>query len=74
MVAAALSRRGAGFAIVERIPLWRFEVCLSISQYMEGVAVLTRAQNLLLGTAPAHCLNQKRNQGRGLFTNDRNAR
>ncbi len=51
MVAAALSRRGVSFAIVERIPLWRFEVCLSISQYMEGVAVLTRAQNLPLGTS-----------------------
>jgi hypothetical protein len=51
MVAAALSRRGVSFAIVERIPLWRFEVCLSISQYMEGVAVLTRAQNLPSGAS-----------------------
>ena len=35
MVAAALSRRGASFAIIEMIPLRRFEVCLSISLYME---------------------------------------
>ena len=46
MVAAARSRRGASFALVEMIPLRRFEVCLSISLYMEWVAVLTRAQNL----------------------------
>ena len=46
MVAAARSRRGASFALVEMIPLRRFEVYLSISLYMEWVAVLTRAQNL----------------------------
>lgn len=46
MVAAARSRRGASFALVEMVPLRRFEVCLSISLYMEWVAVLTRAQNL----------------------------
>ncbi len=46
MVAAARSRRGASFALIEMIPLRRFEVCLSISLYMEWVAVLTRAQNL----------------------------
>ena len=46
MVAAARSRRGASFALVEMIPLRCFEVCLSISLYMEWVAVLTRAQNL----------------------------
>lgn len=46
MVAAARSRKGASFALVEMIPLRRFEVCLSISLYMEWVAVLTRAHNL----------------------------
>lgn len=46
LVAAALSRRGASFALVEMIPMQRFEVCLSISLYMEWVAVLTRPQNL----------------------------
>ena len=46
MVSAARSRRGASFALVEMIPLRRFEVCLSISLYMEWVAVLTRAKNL----------------------------
>ena len=46
VVAAALSRRGASFALVEMIPLRRFEVCLSISLYMEWLGVLTRAQNL----------------------------
>jgi hypothetical protein len=51
MVAAALSRRGASFAIVEMIPLRRFEVCLSIYLYMEWVAVLTRAKNLSPGTS-----------------------
>ena len=51
MVAAALSRRGASFAIVEMIPSRRFEVCLSISLYMEWVAVLTRAKNLPPGTS-----------------------
>ncbi len=46
MFAAARSRRGASFALLEMIPLQRFEVCLSISLYMEWVAVLTSAQNL----------------------------
>lgn len=46
MVAAARSRRGASFALVEMIALQRFEVCLSISLYMEWVAVLSRAHNL----------------------------
>jgi hypothetical protein len=51
MVAAVLSRRDASFAIVERIPAWHFEVYLSIAPYMEGVAVLTRAQNLPSGAS-----------------------
>jgi predicted nucleic acid-binding protein len=51
MVAAALSRRGASFAIVEMIPSRRFEVCLSISLYMEWVAVLTRAKNFPPGSS-----------------------
>ena len=51
MVAAARSRKGASFALVEMIPLRRFEVCLSISLYMEWVAVLTRSQNLPPGTS-----------------------
>ena len=46
LVATSRSRRGASFALVEMIPLRRFEVCLSNSLYMEWVAVLTRAQNL----------------------------
>lgn len=46
MVAAARSRQGASFALVEMIPLRLFEVCLSISLYMEWVAVMTRSQNL----------------------------
>ena len=51
LVAAALSRRGASFAIIEVIPSRSFEVCLSISLYMEWMAVLTREQNLPPGTS-----------------------
>ena len=46
MVAAARSRRGASFAIVQMIPERRFEVCLSVGLYMEWVSVLTRRDNL----------------------------
>jgi hypothetical protein len=46
MVAAARSRRGASFAIVQMIPERCFEVCLSVGLYIEWVSVLTRRENL----------------------------
>jgi hypothetical protein len=51
LVAAALSRRGASFAVIEMIPSRNFEVCLSISLYLEWMAVLTREQYLPPGTS-----------------------
>lgn len=46
LVAAARSRQGASFALVNTIPSPAFTVCLSVALYMEWQAVLTRTENL----------------------------
>jgi predicted nucleic acid-binding protein len=46
MVAAARSRQGASFALVDSIPSPGFQVCLSVSLYTEWQDVLTRPENL----------------------------
>ncbi|AUB80373.1 putative toxin-antitoxin system toxin component, PIN family [Candidatus Thiodictyon syntrophicum] len=46
LVAAARSRQGASYALVSSIPSPRFEICLSVSLYLEWQAVLTRPQHL----------------------------
>lgn len=50
LVAASRSRRGASFAIVSSIPHPGFQLCLSVSLYLEWQAVLTRPDNLPAGT------------------------
>jgi len=46
LVAAARSRRGASFALVNSIPSPEFQLCLSVALYTEWQEVLTRPENL----------------------------
>jgi putative PIN family toxin of toxin-antitoxin system len=46
LVAAARSRQGASFALVNAIPSPAFTICLSVALYTEWQAVLTRTENL----------------------------
>ncbi len=46
LVAAARSRDGASFALVNSIPSPQFQICLSVSLYSEWQAVLTRPAHL----------------------------
>jgi putative PIN family toxin of toxin-antitoxin system len=46
LVAAARSRQGASFALIHSIPTPAFQLCLSVSLYVEWQAVLTRKENL----------------------------
>jgi predicted nucleic acid-binding protein len=46
LVAAARSRQGASFAIVNAIPSPAFRICLSLGLYSEWREVLTRPENL----------------------------
>jgi predicted nucleic acid-binding protein len=46
LVAAARSREGASFALVNSIPAPEFQLCLSVGLYTEWQGVLTRAENL----------------------------
>ena len=46
LVAAARSRQGASFALVNSIPTSEFQLCLSVGLYFEWQAVLTRDENL----------------------------
>ncbi len=56
LVAAARSRRGASYALVSSIPSPRFEICLSVSLYLEWQAVLTRPQHLPPGMTPGDAM------------------
>ena len=49
LVAAARSKSGASYALVSSIPSPEFELCLSVSLYMEWQQVLTRGENLSPG-------------------------
>ena len=49
VVAALRSRRGASLAVVSSIPHPGFQLCLSVSLYLEWQAVLTRPENLPSG-------------------------
>ena len=46
LVAAARSRQGASFALVNSIPSPEFQICLSVGLYAEWQAVLTRQEHL----------------------------
>lgn len=50
LVAAARSRHGASFAIVNAIPSPDFQPCLSVGLYAEWREVLTRPENLPSGS------------------------
>ena len=53
LVSSARSRDGASYALVSSIPSPRFQICLSISLYMEWQAVLSRSEHLPPGQTPA---------------------
>lgn len=46
LVAAARSRQGASFALIDLIPSPEFQPCLSVGLYAEWQEVLTRPENL----------------------------
>ena len=49
LVAAVRSRQGASFALINSIPNAQFQLCLSISLYLEWQAIMTRGEHLLPG-------------------------
>ena len=57
LVAAARSRQGASYALVNSIPTNAFQLCLSVSLYTDWQQVLTRAENL----APGRTVEDTRN-------------
>lgn len=56
LVAAARSRHGASFSLIESIPSASFQICLSIGLYAEWQQVLTRPEHLPPGRAPADAI------------------
>jgi len=53
LVAAARSRLGASFALMDAIPSEHFTPCLSVGLYAEWLDVMTRPENLPPGETPA---------------------
>lgn len=49
LVAAARSRSGASFRILQLLPHSRFQLCLSLPLYLEYLDVLTRPEHQLTG-------------------------
>lgn len=60
LVAAARSKNGASFALVSSIPSPEFQLCLSVSLYMEWQQVLTRDENLSPGRTVENTMNYLR--------------
>ena len=56
LVAAARSRQGASFAVINAIPAVEFRPCLSVGLYAEWQEVLTRPENLPPHRTPADAL------------------
>jgi putative PIN family toxin of toxin-antitoxin system len=56
LVAAARSRQGASFALVNSIPTSEFQPCLSVGLYTEWQDVLTRPENLPPTLTPENAL------------------
>lgn len=56
LVAAARSRQGASFALVDLIPTAEFQLCLSVGLYLEWQAVLTRKEHLPPGQTESDAL------------------
>lgn len=46
LVATVRSKQGASYALVSSLPSTRFEICLSVTLYVEWQAVLTRKEHL----------------------------
>jgi putative PIN family toxin of toxin-antitoxin system len=46
LVAAVRSKQGASYALVSALPSEQFQICLSVSLYVEWQAVLTRTEHL----------------------------
>ncbi len=64
LVAAARSRRGASFALLELVQAGEVCPCLSVALYQEWQAVLTRAEHLPPGRSAADALEAVRALGR----------
>lgn len=60
LVAAARSKSGASYALVSSIPSPEFQICLSVSLYMEWQQVLTRDENLSPGRTVGDTMNYLR--------------
>ena len=60
LVAAARSKSGASYALVSSIPSSEFQLCLSVSLYMEWQQVLTRDENLSPGRTVEDTINYLR--------------
>ena len=60
LVAAARSNSGASYALVSSIPSSEFQLCLSVSLYMEWQQVLTRDENLSPGRTVEDTINYLR--------------
>lgn len=56
LVAAARSRSGASFALVNAVPSPRFQICLSVPLYAEWQDVLSRPEHLPPGRNAAEAL------------------
>ena len=52
LVAAARSRRGASFTLIEAIPDRKFQLCLSVALYAEWHDALSRPEHVIPGTSP----------------------
>lgn len=56
LVAAARSRQGASFTLINLIPAAELQICLSVGLYLEWQAVLTRTENLPPGQTESDAL------------------
>lgn len=56
LVAAARSRQGASFMLINSVPSSEFQLCLSVGLYIEWQAVMTREENLPSGTTESDAL------------------
>ena len=52
LVAAARSRHGASFTLIEAIPNGKFQLCLSVALYAEWHDALSRPEHVIPGTPP----------------------
>lgn len=56
LVAAVRSKQGASYALVSSLPNEEFQICLSVSLYVEWQAVLTRSEHLPSHQTPDNAL------------------